>query len=118
MNNEEFYQDKTDEEVSQNTEERMPQKNTRRGWSVAAFILSIISVLCCCLPVLNITLGAIAVGFVVISRIKLGYFDGLSIAALIIGVFGIVFGISTLIALSSSVLKNLIEEIMKEVEKQ
>lgn len=114
MNNDEFYQDKTGEGASYDGEELMPQKNTRRGWSVAAFILSIFSVLCCCLPSLSVALGVISVIFLILSRKSLGYFDGFSIAALIMGVFGIVFGVSTMIVLSNPAIKSIMEEILKE----
>ncbi len=109
----EFYQDKTAEGEELNLEELMPQKNNRRAWSVAALILSIASVLCCCLPVLGIILGVFSVLFVVVSRLNLGYFDKLSIGALIMGAFGIAFGISTLIALQNPELNKLLEEILK-----
>lgn len=113
-----FYQDKTAEGEEINLEELMPEKNNRRGWSVAALIFSVASVLCCCLPALGIALGAFALIFVIISRINLGYFDKISIGALIMGIFGIAFGISTLIALSNPELNKMIEEILKEAENQ
>lgn len=112
-----FYQDKTQDGEEINLEELMPQKSNRRVWSVAALIISICSVLCCCLPGLGIALGVFAVIFALISRINLGYFDKISIGALIMGAFGIAFGISTLIALQNPELNKMIEEMLKEAEK-
>ena len=68
-------------------------KPKSRAWSVASLILSIISILCCCSPIVAITSGVVALVCAIISRKTLGYFDGLSIAGLTVGIFGFVFGI-------------------------
>lgn len=70
------------------------------GWSVVSLVSGIISVICCCLGVTGIILGAVAIISSIISRKTLGYFDGLSIAGLILGIFGLVFGVSILAAVS------------------
>ena len=70
------------------------------GWSVVALVSGIISVICCCLGVTGIILGAVAIVSSILSRKSLGYFDGLSIAGLILGIFGLVFGFSIIIAVS------------------
>ncbi|MBQ9070535.1 MAG: DUF4190 domain-containing protein [Clostridia bacterium] len=62
------------------------------GWSVASLVLGIVSVLCCCLGWVGLLMGALAIVFAVVSRVSLGYFDGMSIAGLILGIFGVVFG--------------------------
>ncbi len=111
-----FYQDKTTDGEEINFEELMPQKNNRRVWSVAALIISIASVLCCCIPGLGIALGVFAVIFALISRINLGYFDKISIGALIMGAFGIAFGISSIIALQNPELNRMIQEMLKNSE--
>ena len=41
--------------------------------------------------------GILSVVFAVVSRKTIGYFDGLAVAGLIIGIFGIVFGVSNMI---------------------
>lgn len=72
-------------------------KHKTRGFSVAAMTLGIISVLCCCFGWVSLVLGIAAIVFSVISRVTLGYFDGMCIAGLILGIFGVVFGSSMLI---------------------
>ena len=69
------------------------------GWSVVSLVTGIISVICCCLGITGLLFGAAAVVTAIISRKVLGYFDGLSIAGLVLGIFGIVFGLSIAISL-------------------
>ncbi len=86
------------------------------GWSIVALVSGIISVICCCLGIAGIVLGAVAIASSIISRKALGYFDGLSIAGLILGVFGVVFGASILAAFA--VLgEEIWEEYMEEFNK-
>lgn len=72
-------------------------KHKTRGFSVAAMTLGIISVLCCCFGWAGLVLGIAAIVFSVVSRVTLGYFDGMCIAGLILGIFGVVFGTSMVI---------------------
>ena len=62
------------------------------GWSVASLIIGIISVVCCCFGWSSLILGVIAIGLAILSRSQLGYFDGMAIAGLVLGIFGFVFG--------------------------
>ena len=62
------------------------------AWSVASLVLGIISIICCCLGWTGLIFGVAAIIFSVISRKTLGYFDGMSIAGMITGIFGLVFG--------------------------
>ena len=54
------------------------------AWSIASMVLGIISVICCCLGWSGLVLGALAVGLAIVSRVTLGYFDGMTIAGLIL----------------------------------
>ena len=72
-------------------------KHKTRGFSVAAMTLGIISVLCCCFGWVALVLGVAAIVFSVVSRVTLGYFDGMCIAGLILGIFGVVFGTSMIV---------------------
>ena len=72
-------------------------KYKTRGLSVAALIVGIASVAFCYFGWAGLILGVIAVALSVASRIMLGYFDGMAIAGLILGIFGIVFGGAMLI---------------------
>ena len=62
------------------------------GFSIAALVVGVISVLASIGGVPGVILGALAIGAAVFARWRLGYFDKFSIAAIIIGIFGIVFG--------------------------
>ena len=62
-------------------------------WSVCSLVFGIASVALSMLGWVALILGVLAVAFSVISRFKLGYFDGKAIWGLILGIFGIVFGI-------------------------
>lgn len=67
-------------------------KHKTLGWSVASLTFGIISVICCLFGWVGLIFGIVAAVFSVISRISLGFFDGMSVAGLILGIFGIVFG--------------------------
>lgn len=67
-------------------------KHKTLGWSVASLVFGIISVFCCFFGWVGLAFGIVAVVLSVISRISLGFFDGMSVAGLILGIFGIVFG--------------------------
>ena len=104
----------SDERVYRNEPLQIPRKT--RGWSVASLVLSIISVVCCCLPVLSIVVGALSILFAIISRINLGYFDGLAIAGIVVGIFGLVIGVFTVVALQSVDWEAFLEEYEKALE--
>ena len=88
------------------------------GWSVASMVIGIISVVCCALGWTGLILGAAAVALSIISRRKLGYFDGMSVAGLILGIFGFVFGVSMLIAVNFLITEEMMEEFWQEYYKQ
>lgn len=69
------------------------ESKNSRIWSVASIIAGVFSVIFCFLPVLGIIFALFSVALSVVSRRVLGYFDGLAIAGLVIGIFGLVFGI-------------------------
>jgi hypothetical protein len=72
----------------------MLDKKNSRAWSVASLSVSVISLLCCCfVDWLGLVLSALSIVFALISRKNIGYFDGLAIAGLIIGIAGMVFGV-------------------------
>ena len=75
----------------------MPKKQNRRTWSVVSLALAVLSVLLFRVPWAGLILGLLAVGCAALSRKNLGYFDKLSLAGLIIGIFGIVFALSGLL---------------------
>lgn len=85
------------------------------GFSIASMILGILSVVCCCLTWGGLIMGILAIVFAVISRVSLKYFDGMTIAGLILGIFGTVFGIS-IIVITYGPLAQMLEEILRELE--
>ena len=92
-------------------------KRATKAWSIAALVLSILSLLCCCFDWLGLGLGVLAIVFSVVSRKSLGYFDGMAVAALVVGIIGAVFGLSSIITTpiieNSEFYKQLLEELEK-----
>ena len=73
----------------------MDIKSRNRGFAIASMIIGIFSILCCCSVWFGFVLGAFAVTLAVTSRVRMGYFDGLAIAGLVLGIIGLVFTVST-----------------------
>lgn len=96
----------------------MDGKRKSRAWSVASVVVSVVSLICCCAHWVGAVLGALAIIFAIISRKNIGYFDGLAIAGLIIGIFGVVFGISGYIFLYTIETSEYFEEFLRELEEQ
>jgi hypothetical protein len=71
-----------------------------KGWSVASMVLGIISVICCCGGWCGIILGIGAIILAIVSRKSLGYFDGMSVAGIVLGIFGFVLGITLIIGIA------------------
>ena len=79
-------------------------RNKTRGWSIAAMVSGILSVICCVTGYASIALGVVAVVLAILARRNLGYFDGMAVTGLILGIIGFALGISVIIAV------NLIDE--------
>ena len=62
-------------------------------WSVMSLAFGIASVALSVFGWVALSLGTLAVIFAVVSRIKLGYFDNKTIVGMMLGIFGIVFGV-------------------------
>lgn len=69
----------------------------RRGWSVISFFAGILSVLLCPIYVLGFAFAVLSVVGALISRKRLGYFDTLALAGMLIGIVGSVFCIFSLV---------------------
>ena len=76
----------------------MNGKQNSRVWSALSLAAGIISIVFSYFSWFALICGIIAVALAVFSRINLGYFDGIAIAGLITGIFGIVFGLAGVIA--------------------
>ena len=68
-------------------------------WSVMSMIFGILSIICCCYGWLGLVLSVMSIAFAVVSRVNLKYFDGMAIAGLIIGIFGLVFSLTVLVSM-------------------
>ena len=69
-------------------------KEQRRTWSVVSLALAVLSVLFAYFSWVGLFLGLASVGAGLISRKNLGYFDKLTLAALIVAIFGVVFSVT------------------------
>ena len=74
-------------------------KQKTMAWSVMSMIFGICSIICCCYGWLGLVLSVISIAFAVVSRVNLKYFDGMAIAGLIIGIFGLVFSLTVLVSM-------------------
>ena len=63
----------------------------RRGWSVISFFAGILSVLLCPIYIAGFVFAVLSVVGALVSRKKLGFFDTLALAGLLIGIVGTVF---------------------------
>ena len=72
-------------------------KQYTRAWSVASLTVALASVVFCFLGWVGVVLSVVAISLSVLSRAKLKYFDNMAIAGLIIGIFGAVFGVTTIV---------------------
>lgn len=69
-------------------------KENRRTWSVTSLALAVLSVLSLFVPALSLVFGLLSVGAGALSRKNLGYFDRISLAGIIVGIFGCVFAVA------------------------
>lgn len=91
------YADKT-KEASASGEDRYDEifdttKRNTRAFSVISLVLGAVSVLCSFVGPLGFIFGLAAVASALVSRRLLGFFDGICIAGLIVGIFGSAFGL-------------------------
>ena len=102
MQNQYNEEHRVDGDAPQNEEEYayktvIKNKQNRRTWSVVSLALAVLSVLLLYFPIVSLIFGAVSVGAGAMSRKNLGYFDKLTLAGIIIGIFGIVFSLAWLI---------------------
>ncbi len=112
QNNSNYYQNEQDYAFQMLTRNGKPKT---RGWAVASMVLGILSVVCCCFGWSGILMGAGAVILAIVSRRNLGFFDGMTIAGLILGIFGFVFG-ATILIYTYTLPPEFWEEYFKELE--
>ncbi|MBP3583035.1 MAG: DUF4190 domain-containing protein [Clostridia bacterium] len=96
----------------------MEDKQKNRIWSVGSLVIGIFSVLCCCFEWPGLIFGVLAIVFAILSRKNLGYFDGLAIAGVILGIFGTVFSVFMIISGYFIESSDFYDEFITEFEKQ
>lgn len=99
MNNE-FSEEAKDTTESGESEQKYAFKNVlkknpnKRTWSVLSIVLAALSIVFSIpFPVAGLILALLAIGSAIFSRLNLTYFDKLSLAGLIVGIFGVVFSV-------------------------
>lgn len=112
QNNESGYQNEQEYAFQMVTKNGKPKT---KGWAVASMVMGIISVVCCCFGWSGIFLGAGAIIVAIVSRRNLGYFDGMTIAGLILGIFGFVFG-TTMVIYTLTLPPEFWDEYFRELE--
>ena len=63
-------------------------------------VSGILSVICCVTGYASIALGVVAIVLAILARRNLGYFDGMAVTGLILGIIGFVLGIAIIIAVN------------------
>ena len=91
-------------------------------YSILSLVCAIVSVLiCCCGGWFGLGLGALAIAFSVIARRHLGYFDGMAIAGLVLGICGVLFGAAMAVVgilIDNGTLDAFLEELIREMESE
>ncbi len=97
QNNFSGEQDNIGQDTPLFTQAYMEVKSNKRGFAVASLVLGILSIVCCCLSYAGFVMALLAVIFAAVSKTKMGYFDPLAIAGLVLGIIGLVFGAAIII---------------------
>lgn len=96
--NEEFKAGAEESEESGYVYKQVMNKNEKkRTWSVVALVLAILSLALCYFSWVGLVFGLISVVFAVVSRRHLGYFDKITLTALILAIFGVVFSLTGIV---------------------
>lgn len=134
MNNEDFRNDQNQASFDENTfyEAAAPKAEDISGvvenlskprsmlYSIVSLVSGIVAVLiCCCGGWFGLVLGALAIVFSVIARRHLGYFDGMAIAGLVLGICGAIFGAAAIAVgflIDSGALDTYLEKLLNDLE--
>ena len=103
--NAEEIEEYTEPEVAENTASEeyyeLPKELKSRSliWSVISFVCGVLSLALCPLYYISLVFAAGSIVTSLISRKNLGFFDKYAVFGLILGIMGVVFGISAAIAI-------------------
>ena len=103
--NAEEIEEYTEPEVAENTASEecyeLPKELKSRSliWSVISFVCGVLSLALCPLYYVSLVFAVGSIVTSLISRKNLGFFDKYAVFGLILGIMGVVFGISAAIAI-------------------
>ena len=115
------YNENGDQDYAFNTVGKNGKPKTI-GWSIASLATGLVSVFTSFLGWSGLILGIAAIIFAVISRRTLGYFDGKTILGLILGIHGILIGITVMVLIftldeeKKKIIMDYIKEMFKTTE--
>ena len=66
-------------------------------WYISAFVLGIISLILSALGWAGLIVGVAAIVLAAVARVKMGFFNGFIIAAILCSIFGVVFSAASII---------------------
>lgn len=98
----EFYNDK-------------PNKS-QNGYAIASLVLGILSIVCCCSPYISAAMGVISIVFFVIDKKNTGKANGMAIAGLICGIFGLFMAVISIIVSFTSFSESFLNDYMSMLE--
>ncbi len=87
-----------------------------RGFSIAALLLGIFGLLCCCTGPFGALLGILAIVFACISRKQIGSFDGMAMAGLILGAIATALGAYMIVEVVIMMSDPIVMEAMEALE--
>ena len=88
----------------------LPQNPKKRTmlFSALSVFLAVLSISLAVFYIPSLILGVLSIGAAVYSRLILGFFDKLTLIGLILGIFGVIFGVGSLILTLSGVMAGLL----------
>lgn len=88
----------------------LPQNPKKRTmlFSALSVVLAVLSISLAVFYIPSLILGVLSIGAAVYSRLILGFFDKLTLIGLILGIFGVIFGVGSLILTLSGVMAGLL----------
>ena len=66
--------------------------------SIASLVLGILSSICCCIGYAGVVFGIVAIVLAILSRRELGRFEAMATVGLVLGIFGAVISVITIIS--------------------
>ena len=91
------------------------------SWSLAAFVCGILALVFSCLIYAGLICGVLAIVFAAISRKNLGFFDRMSVTAIILGIISVVIGVAllvTIMTMSEEDMQKIIDTIYQAEQSQ